>query len=78
MKGKFLMGIVIYLVRKLKLNKKVLVLVSLMILFDLSLHVFELVSGKPPFYHPDRFIYNIFWTTYWGVGLIALGFVLKK
>ena len=48
----------------------------LMILYDFSLHLVELLTleNYHPLYpiFPNREVYTIFWTIYWGIGLIIL------
>ena len=48
------------------MKRKVLIL---MILFDFLLHLFEL-GGVIFFYFPNRGVYTVFWTLFWGIGLV--------
>ena len=58
--------------------KKRVLIVFLMILWDLSLHIVELINKVS--FHPlypifplfNVISYDIFWTSYWGIGFIIL------
>ena len=48
-----------------------------LVVFDLILHVYQLVTSKYLIFFPEG-IYDIFWTTYWGLFLILLVYEFKK
>ncbi len=63
----------------MKMNNKRLIVLILMILFDLMLHILELCCNVIFPIFPSRFIYTIFWVTYWFIALIiALSLLIKN
>jgi hypothetical protein len=57
-------------------------LLSLMILWDFSLHIQELLGYGTYLWFPTRWGYTLFWTCFWGIGsllsLIIWFYVQKR
>ena len=64
--------------KKIKMINGLLIVLSLMIFWDWTLHLHELITGTSFFVFPNRIIYTYFWSFYWGIAFILSLILFKK